>query len=322
MAARNFTSNRLYNFHLFPVHLDMQATIGASGAPTIVTSAAIPNSTATQGLSKGIKSITRLAAGTYQLRLDDNYSSIYGLDVTFRAVVSGSNIPVDATTAGLSIGTIYEITAVGTATTAANWVTLGLPSGLTATVGQVFKALTTGTGIQSGAGTVKVLVGNNISTSQLLGSSQQMLSSQPFVQGQGGGYVTFQTMAPVFTAGAYTPAGTISAPVFTGSAMSAHAHDLLVLGGQAASTTNNLAAYAGPTLGKEQAVNATFAGASSAVAGGVLSNSAGTPAGTNSIPIFTGTAASLTGTMSMVATDPTNGTTMYVRMILSNSSVQ
>lgn len=293
MAGRNYRSNRFYNNHVFPVRLDGSATIGATGAVTLVTSVAVPGSSpaARQMNSMGIKSITRLAVGTYQIQLDDNFSALFGFNVYFRAPVTGSDIPVDATTVGLSVGTMYEITAVGTATTAANWVTLGLPAGLTATVGQVFKAATTGTGTQSGAGTVKALSGNNIAAVQSIGSPTQMLNSQPFVQGNGGGYITFQTVAPSFA----------------GTALATHTHDLKIIAGQAAAGTDavSVKGTAPIILGKESATDKTVSGAASAASGGVVAVTAGTPA----------------GTMSMVATDPSDGSTMYFNILLSNSAL-
>lgn len=54
-----------------------------------------------------------------------------------------------------------------------------------------------------------------------------------------------------------------------------HAHDLLIKGGQAASTTNNTAHYATDILGKEAATDATIAGADSATKGGVLAGGTG-----------------------------------------------
>lgn len=54
----------------------------------------------------------------------------------------------------------------------------------------------------------------------------------------------------------------------------AHAHDLLVKGGQAGSTTNDIAHYATDILGKEAATDATILGSASATKGGVMSASA------------------------------------------------
>lgn len=54
----------------------------------------------------------------------------------------------------------------------------------------------------------------------------------------------------------------------------AHAHDLLIKGGQAAATTNVAAHYATDILGKEAATDATILGADSATKGGVMSAAA------------------------------------------------
>lgn len=55
----------------------------------------------------------------------------------------------------------------------------------------------------------------------------------------------------------------------------AHAHDLLIKGGQAAATTNVAAHYATDILGKEAATDATILGSASATKGGVISGGSG-----------------------------------------------
>ncbi len=59
------------------------------------------------------------------------------------------------------------------------------------------------------------------------------------------------------------------------NAMEAHTHDILIIGGQAGSTTNDIANYAN-TLGKQETTNATIAGATSATLGGVVATAVGT----------------------------------------------
>jgi hypothetical protein len=93
----------------------------------------------------------------------------------------------------------------------------------------------------------------------------------------------------VFQSAAVTPAGTISAPTFTGSAMTAHAHNFLVKGGTAAAGTDAINIKTA-IIGKESATDDTALGVDSATKGGVIAGSAGTPAGTVSAPTFTGTA--------------------------------
>lgn len=297
MASRQYRSNRIYNWHVFPVQLDAQISIGSSGAPTLVTSSTVPGSspTASQSQSQGIKSITRLAAGTYRIQLDDNYSSLLSMEAMFTAPVSGGAVNMGS----LVTNTIYQIVTLGTSTQA-QWVTAGVPSGITAAPGVIFKAA----GAGAGNGTVKILGVNAARGMQILGGGPDlMLNSQPFNQGQGGGYITFQCLGS---------AGTISTPTFTGTPMGTHTHDLTVIGGQASATTNVIANYAGPIFGKQEATNATYVGANSATNGGVVAASAGTPAGTISTPTFTDASA---------ATDPSASTTMYIKLLLSNSAL-
>lgn len=181
MASRNFPSNRLYNMHVFPVQLDMLVSIGSTGACTLVTS---NNS----GMcSAGIKSITRLAAGVYQAQLSDNYATIIGLRGILTSTVTGSAIAATA----LNPTTVYQIITMGT-TTQANWVTAGVPSGITAQVGTVFLCAAT----SSGTGTAKAIAAQNIQSVELVGNPDLMSNNQPFQQGNGGAYVTFQTIAP------------------------------------------------------------------------------------------------------------------------------
>ncbi|MDI6752768.1 MAG: hypothetical protein QME78_00050 [Thermodesulfobacteriota bacterium] len=88
------------------------------------------------------------------------------------------------------------------------------------------------------------------------------------------------------------PTGSVAAPTFTGSALGAHVHDLLIKGGITADENLGLLA-SGPTLGKSEAADRIVAGANYATKGGVASITGGVPAGTNSAPVFTGAAAPL-----------------------------
>ncbi len=179
MANRNFPANRVFGFQVMPVRLTTKFSVGASGAVS---------ATQTTG---GVKSITRLAAGVYRLQLDDNYNSFSEFRATIKAPVTGSNVAATALTPGV----MYEITALGT-TTQANWVTAGVPSGITAAVGTVFLAAAT----SSGNGTAKAIGFSGVTSIEVLGDPQQMLSNQPFVQGSGGGYITIKCNGPTATA--------------------------------------------------------------------------------------------------------------------------
>ena len=170
MANRNFPSQRIYNMHMMAVQLDGVISIGASGAPTIQS-------------ALGIASITRLSAGRYQIQLQDNYVKLLGLDCSFISPVSGSNV----TAGSFSVGTVYQITAVGTT----NFNAIGLPSGVVAAAGVVFKA----SGAGSGTGTAKVIGASGISSVEIMDNSANALqnnNSSPLL----GGYINIQCLAP------------------------------------------------------------------------------------------------------------------------------
>lgn len=172
MANRNFPSSRMYGQHMMPVRLDLSFNIGSSGAVS-----------GFQG--KGVTGVTRLSAGIYQIQLQDNYYSFLMADAIMEAPVTGSAIAGGSFVAT----TVYQIVTLGT-TTQAQWVTAGVPSGITAAPGVVFKAA----GIGAGTGTVKALGAAGIDI-EIIGNPQLMLNKQPF-QALSGGYITIQCVGP------------------------------------------------------------------------------------------------------------------------------
>lgn len=173
MANRNYPQARVWGMHLFPVSLDMSVSIGASGVPTIES-----------GSGLGIKAITKMDDGQYRIQLQDNYFKLLGVQVTMQSPVSGGSI----TAGSFSTGTVYQITALGN-TTQAQWVTAGVPSGITAAVGVVFKAAAAG----AGTGTAKVLGSSGVACVELMGNSVNMLQNSS-TQPQEGGFVDIQTL--------------------------------------------------------------------------------------------------------------------------------
>lgn len=65
---------------------------------------------------------------------------------------------------------------------------------------------------------------------------------------------------------------------YASGALAAHAHDLLIKGGQAASTTDRLSWYATDILGKEAVTDKTIAGSASGTKGGVVAVTAASSA--------------------------------------------
>lgn len=255
------------------------------------------------------------ANGFALIQLMQNFNYYISSLAGFVSPASGSDVKID--NSAMTAGQPYIITTLGNATLA-KWQAIGVPPGVTPAVGVSFVALTNGGAGNTLTSRVQVPSVSGISSIEVVGNPN--VSTNSNIASNAGQFVLLQFLGSTVTMGAYTPAGTNSAPAFTGSALGNHAHDLLVKGGQAASTTNDIAAYAGPLLGKEQASDATFAGGSAAN-GGVQNASAGTPAGSVAAPIFTGSAASLTGTVSYAPAAPAAGSLVSVSLFLDGSSV-
>ncbi len=172
MANRNFASQKLFSFHAMPVELDCKFDIGASGAVSNLK-------------GPGIASVTRLSAGRYQIKLQDNYNKLYACIPQVKSPVSGSAIDPQAA----SIGTVYEITLVGNT----DWATAGLPAGFTPAVGMILK-LAANPAV--GTGRVKAVGASGIASIEIMGSIGGMLSplSNPQSSVQGG-LITIQCLA-------------------------------------------------------------------------------------------------------------------------------
>lgn len=164
MANRRFTQF-FYTPHAMPVLIDGNFAVGATGAVGTV-------------VGTGISSVTRLSAGIYMIKFQDNYTKLFGASATIQSPVSASNVAVTA----IAPATVYQITVVGTTTTA-GWVTAGVPAGITPAVGVAFKCAATSTG----SGQVKVLAASGISTVEITGVTNTQL--YPSGVANQGGYV-------------------------------------------------------------------------------------------------------------------------------------
>lgn len=167
MANRNFPQSKVFGFHLMPVRVRCAITIGSSGAVSSVS-------------GPGVAAVVHSGTGVYRIQLQDNYNSFLHLNARMQSSnVTGSAIDPN----GGVVGTLYVITTVGNT----NWVTAGIPSGITPALNQVFALAAAPS---AGTGRVKLLVPSAISNIQVAGSPNQgFLSKQPAIQGSGG-YVT------------------------------------------------------------------------------------------------------------------------------------
>lgn len=224
---------------------------------------------------------------------------------TLSGYISSTTGSIKIDNSAMTAGQVYVITTLGNAT-AAKWTAIGVPAGVTAAVGVSFVALTNGGAGNTLTSRVSTPTVSGISSIEVIGTPSTMIANSN-IASNGGAYLFLQFLAP-------TGSGTISAPVFTGSALATHNHNFTVIGAQAASTTNNIANYAGPLIGKQEATDATYIGANSATNGGVVGVSAGTPAGEISVPTFTSTSV-------MSPTAPAAGSIVELAFIFDGSSV-
>lgn len=205
---------------------------------------------------------------------------------------SGSDVKID--NSAMTAGQVYTITTLGNAS-AAKWTAIGVPAGVTPAVGVSFVAASNGGAGNTLTSRVQTPSFSGVSGMEIVGDPNAMVTSN--IATNAGQWVFVQFVAPSI------------ASTFTGAALGTHTHDLKVIGGQAASTTNDVATYAGPILGKEEAADVTIVGADSATNGGVIAASAGTP---------DGTIASVT---SFVVAAPADGSQVFMRFMFDGSAV-
>ncbi len=312
MANRRF--NQFFQtFHKSPVLLDCQFTVDATDGNGItgLKGAGIQNVWMHTSTTPSAGN-PNPASGYAIVQLQDNYNKLFGFESAIKSPLSGSSLLIAS--AGLSVGQPYVITILGTTTVAA-WHTLGVPAGIAPAVGVVFVAASTsaaGTGAvqvpkvgSSGIVGIDLFGDPNLSIQSTAGNNMGVSS---------GSYMIFRFNGLSFAAGAYTPAGTISAPIFTGEsytpAGTISAGNIPVAAGTSGDAVTNNAGVLNSTGGQDLTVDAqTFTGA------------AHTLAGTNSAPVFTGSAGSLTGTASMVAAAPAAGSLIYLQLYMSNSRI-
>jgi hypothetical protein len=189
----------------------------------------------------------------------------------FNYVLSGSNSivspiinPTTAVTSGLTSGAAYVITSLGT-TTLSEWQTIGLPQGLTPTVGQSFIVPpgVTGTG-GSHTGKVGTPSASGIMSFETVGDPNQSANNANIAQ-NGGAYLMLQALAPVTTVP--VTSGT------SGNAVTLNAGTTLeATGGGTVATTTTMTPTA-PANGSVLAFRFRFDGSSVSIPDGGPSNS-------------------------------------------------
>lgn len=254
------------------------------------------------------------ANGYAFVQFNNNFNYYMNGSSSFIAPSTGS-VKVD--NSALTAGTVYIISTLGDAS-AATWAAIGIPPGITPAVGVSFVALTVGAGANTSTSRVSTASTSGIYNVEMVGLPSSMISSSN-IASNGGAWLMLKFNGATFAAGAYTPAGTNSAPTFTGSALGNHAHDLLLKNAAVSDGATTRVNAGANLLGANTGGDLTVTGAGAN--GGVQNASAGTPAGTVSAPIFTGSAASLTGTLTLGAAAPTTGSIVCMKFSYDGSSV-
>ena len=178
--------------------------VQGSGIPALTTIASIVSSSSIT-LSQATTSSTT-GSITYQ-GINDNYASpnpgtgycLIQLKNNFNVYLGGFNgfvspvseTPINVTT-GVTAGLAYVITSLGT-TTLAQWQKLGLPVGLTPTVGQSFIAPVTTTA--TGTGVIEVPGVSGIISAEVIGDPNQSINNSA-ISTNGGAWVLVQFLAP------------------------------------------------------------------------------------------------------------------------------
>lgn len=235
MATTWINRGHLYAPHVTPVIADCRFTVTPTNGLgiTALKGQAVQNvfmhtSTTPSAGPNGLVN-PNPAAGIIMVQLADNYTQIYGCDATISSPNSGTPILVIASGAALSVGSLYVITLLGTST-AADWIALGVPRGVTPAIGVAFVALATGAGTGSGAVQAPATAGSAIDHVELVGSPTTMLGPVPVGGSPNvGAWIMLRAMAKtvsgtaaaqILTMASYTPAGTnngASPPIFAGT---------------------------------------------------------------------------------------------------------
>lgn len=116
--------------------------------------------------------------GDVIIQLKQNFNAFLGLRYSFQAPVTGAALT------SVTNHTAYQIVTTGT-TTAAQWVTAGVPTGVTAAAGVSFVAITTAS--IGGSGTVKALGYSGVMSFEVIGST--VLSNNSDIGSNGGCYL-------------------------------------------------------------------------------------------------------------------------------------
>lgn len=184
MANRNWASGgKIYSMHVQPVLIDCNFIVDNTNANGI---ASLKGPAVNEVLMNSAHATPSavIAVGTIKVQLSDNYSKLYSLTSSIRSPNSGTPVKID--NSALTAGVAYTITVLGDAS-AAKWLAIGVPAGITPAVGVSFIALTNGgagntltSRVQAAAAT-----GSTVQSIEMVGDPNQSLAPIPSSPGEG-----------------------------------------------------------------------------------------------------------------------------------------
>lgn len=192
MANRNWASGgKIYSMHVQPVLLDCSFQVVPSNGLGITTlkGPAIQNvfmttsTTPSAGNSNPASPNVVVtnpdpATGFIVVQLQDPYQRLLGFDYSIQSPNSGSDVKID--NSAMTAGVAYTITTLGNAS-AAKWIAIGVPRGVTPAVGVSFIAASNGGAGDTLTSRVQAVAaaGSGIDSIELVGSPDASISPDP-----------------------------------------------------------------------------------------------------------------------------------------------
>lgn len=173
MANRNFMNKgNMYTMHAMPVLIDCNFEVqDADGDGQTDLKGPLVSDVFMHVQASPSDNNPNPAAGTIVVQLQDNFSRVFSVRASIQSPSSGSDVKID--NSAMTAGVAYTITTLGNAT-AAKWLAIGVPAGVTPAVGVSFIAASNG-----GAGNTLT---SRVQASAAAGSAIASVEMMPSVQ--------------------------------------------------------------------------------------------------------------------------------------------
>lgn len=193
MANRNWASGgKIYSMHVSPVQLDCNFVVDATNANGISDLKGPAVQAVYMHSTNGTPSSYNPASGTILVQLQDAYNRVFaGVSGQIVSPASGSDVKID--NSAMTAGVAYRITTLGNAT-AAKWLAIGVPRGITPAVGVSFIALSNGGAGNTLTSRVQAAAsaGSSVASIELAHDPQYTVSPNPNANQGYGAYLILQ----------------------------------------------------------------------------------------------------------------------------------